>query len=481
MIEITAREIARATGATVIAGDVERSCAGVAIDSREVGDGTIFVAFPGEKVDGNTYATSAVASGAGCVVITSDPVEGLEALAVKHGAALLRAADDDPTEFMLRLTEHWRQGNDWTVVGVTGSVGKTTTKDMLECALSTRFRVHATRGNFNNLIGVPLTMLSASPEDEVLVVEMGMNHAGELERLSRVARPQVALVTNVGTSHIGFLGSKENIARAKAEIITGMMPSSEAGPVASRLFLCGEDGFTPLIAAEYAQPAGVDVELVGTAETDSVRASGVRLDGNGFPGFRVEFADGWAKETSCQVPGAAVVTDFLMAMAVSGYLGCDRDSAAAALEAMQPSHMRLEQVEAACGVSVIDDSYNASPASMGLALDVLSAKACEGRRIAVLGEMGELGDEAPRLHALVGAYAAAKPLDMLVVVGTHLADAIAEGAIDMGMSEDKIERFETVDEALSVMGPELAAGDLVLAKASRASGLDTFVKGVLDR
>ena len=168
-------------------------------------------------------------------------------------------------------------------------------------------------------------------------------------------------------------------------------------------------------------------------------------------------------------------------MALVWRLGLDRDAAVDAIEGMPATHMRLDVSVAPSGARVIDDSYNAAPASMASSLDVLCSMACEGRRIAVLGEMGELGDEAERLHGYVGAYAAAKGVDLLVLIGDEFADAMAEAARTMGLSEDAIERFETVDAATEIMGPVLGDGDIVLVKASRAAGLDRFVKGVLAR
>ena len=223
MLETTVQDVVDAAGAALLCGRLDAAVRGISIDSREVVAGGLFVCFVGERVDGNDYAFEALEAGAAAIALTREPPEGLLERAKAAGRALLRAKDDDPEQFMLRLAGAWRAKNAaWTVVGVTGSVGKTTTKDMLAAALAERYRVRATKGNLNNLIGLPLTLLTASPADEVLVCEMGMNHPGELARLSACARPTVALITNVGTSHIGMLGSRENIARAKAEILVGM-------------------------------------------------------------------------------------------------------------------------------------------------------------------------------------------------------------------------------------------------------------------
>lgn len=483
MVEMTVSQVVCATGAQLIAGSDTRVCSGVCIDSREVKPNMLFVAFPGERVDGNAFAPRAAEVGAGCVVITADPTDELLALCAEKNCAVLRAHNDDGEQFLLRLAGAWRKAHpNWIVVGVTGSVGKTTTKDMLARALAPRYHVHATAGNFNNLIGAPLTLLAAPKETEVVVLEMGMNHPGEIETLTAMAEPTLAVITNVGTSHIGLLGSRENIARAKAEIVSGMRDAAlpDGKQLARELILVGEDDFCDFIAQKFAQPAGVAVTLVGTGERDAVCASQVELDEEGHASCEVSFPDGWSRHTRLPVPGKRLVPDLLLALTVAWRLKVDREAACAAVETMPPTHMRLEiRGGDANTPRIIDDTYNASPSSMAAALDVLCSLPCSGRRIAVLGEIGELGDNAPELHALVGAYAAAKPLDMLCLVGDKDAASMREGAITMGMSTDSIETFASAEAAAQVLSDVLCPEDLVLAKASRAAGLDAFVKEVL--
>ena len=492
MLQIPLAEMVRATGATLLGGDPAAVVTHVTTDSRTVEPGSAFVCFAGERVNGNRFAGAAIEAGAAAVVMTEEPAPELLAQAEQAGCALLRAAPapedpdrafelDDATEFLLRLAAAWRAHNrHWIVVGVTGSVGKTTTKDMLACALATRFRTHATAGNFNNLIGLPLTLLAADADDEVVVAEMGMNHAGELARLTEVARPTVALITNVGTSHIGFLGSRENIARAKAEIVGGMEPTDSAGAnVASCLVLCDDNDFGAFIEERFCKPAGVEVVRVGTSDASAVRALDLALDDESRPRFTLAFADGWSEQVSLDAPGRHVVSDFLIAEAICDRLGVDRAAAAEAIAHMPATHMRLEVLTRPGRPRVIDDSYNASPNSMAAALDVLCTMTCTGRRVAVLGEVGELGDEACRLHGYMGAYAAAKPIDLLVFVGGENARTMADAARTMGFSEDRLEVLPTAEAALATIGAVLAEGDLVLAKGSRAVGLDVFAKGVL--
>ncbi len=477
MIRISAQDLVAATGATpLVMGDspVEGE---VVIDSRKAGPGSLFVAFAGERVDGNAYVRPAIEAGAAAVALSAEPApEDLE-LARERGCTVVRAEGDDCEELMLRLAGEWRRRHpEWLVVGVTGSVGKTTTKDMLRAGIASGARVHATAGNLNNLIGLPLTILTAPEDAEVLVCELGMNHLHEIERMAAACEPTLACITNVGTSHIGLLGSRDNIARAKAEIVGGMRPH---GSLAPALALPSSSDYADFIADGYARPAGVEVLLVGSGESDAVRAEDVSLDDDGHATFTARCADGWSRRATLSVPGRKVVDDFLLALALVWRLGLDRDAAVASIEQTPAASMRLDVRQAPSGMRVIDDSYNASPASMASALDVLSQMACSGRRIAVIGEMGELGAEARRLHGYVGSYAAAKEPDMLVFVGGDLAREMAGAARDMGYSEDAMELFDTPEDAVRTIAPVLGPDDLVLVKASRAAGLDGFVRGVL--
>ncbi len=479
MIRMTVADMLEATNAVLVAGAATVSFEGVCIDSRQVEEGRAFVALLGERVDGNRYAVPAVEAGAHVVVLTREADERLLETAALYGAAVVRAQKDDGEEFMLRLARAWRLRNpQWAVVGVTGSVGKTTTKEMLAAALAVTRRTHATKGNYNNLLGVPLTLFSASPEDEALVVEMGMNVPGEMVRLSDVVKPNVSVVTNVGTSHIGNLGSREGIAGEKAQIVSGMRLVDGFN---ATLVLSDGDDFADLMEDSYAKAAGIDVLRVGFREGCAVRASEVSLDEDGLPYVRLVFSDGLELEGLLPLPGRAMVFDLLSAMGAAWAIGTPREDAFAGILGMHAARMRLEVRRVAGSPRVIDDTYNASPASIAAALEVLFSMKCAGRRIAVLGEVGELGSESNRLHGLIGAYAAAKPLDMLALVGGEAADVMADAALTMGFSADKLERFATAEDAARVLAPIFLPDDLVLAKGSRSVGLDRFVEGVLAR
>lgn len=477
MIEIAVKYLEKVTGARPWTGNADRVCKGVVIDSRKVGADSIFVAFPGERVDGNDFAPQAIEAGAAAVILTRKPDRKLIRLADDHECAVFTC--EDPEEFLLLLAQGYRARIRCTVIAVTGSIGKTTTKDVLAALLATRYRVHATQGNLNNLIGMPLTILSAPRDTQMMVLEMGMDAPGQIERMSRCAQPTYAIITKVGTSHIGRLGSRENIARAKAEVLAGMPPSSENFENHhSKLVLCGEDDFTPFIIDNFAKPAGVDVVLAGTAPDDDVSASDIQVDADGHPSFNIMFEDGANFKTGLSITGRQSVVNALFAAALAHELGIAQFVISETFEHLDITGHRQEIRAAASGARVIDDSYNASPESMAAGLDLLEKLPCEGSRIAILGEMGELGDESRRLHELVGAYAAAKRPDLLVCVGRDDARAMADAARLMGMAEDSVALVPDCGRLIRRYKGVLGPRDLVLVKASRFVGLDRFAAEV---
>lgn len=475
------QDIVQLTSASVLVEGGDTWCDDVVIDSRAAKKSSLFVAFIGEKTDGNRYVETAFEAGASCCVMSAEPTEEQLAVARAAGAWLLRAEADDGEEFLLRLARGWRLRHPgWLVVGVTGSVGKTTTRTMVARALGARFVTHATSGNFNNLIGAPLTILEATDADEALVVEMGMNHPTEISRIAHAAVPAIGLITNIGTAHIGLLGSREAIARAKGEIVAELAAvDSAAGHIEPTLVLGAGDDFTDFIERTFARPANVKVITVGSSDAATLRYADVTLDEAGVPSATIIYPDGATYPTTLELPGAAMIYDEAAALATAELAGVDRGEAIAAIQSMPATHMRLEIVGGNDKPRIIDDTYNASPSSVAASLDALCAMSCEGRHIAVLGEIGELGSYARELHALIGAYCAAKPLDMLVVIGCEFAPTMREAAITMGMSDDAIVQTDSVEAAVALMRDVLAPGDLVLAKASRAAGLDRFVEGVL--
>lgn len=465
MIE-TAREMAAATGGVVVAGREDAIATSVVIDSREVEPGAAFVAFRGEKSDGRRFVQDALSRGARVVVVSDEDEALRSAVEAAAGApALVRVAE--PTAALQALAAHHRRHLTCPVVGVTGSSGKTTTKDLLRSVLATSLEVVATEGNRNNELGVPLTILAAGPETGALIVEMAMRGAGQIAELCAMAAPTAGLVTNVGQTHLELLGSERAIADAKAELVRAI-------PAGGRVFLNGDDTWAPMMAAMSAAP----VTYYGTGASADVRARDIATDEEGRPSFTLETPAG-AAQVSLRVPGRHNAYNAAAAAAVALHLGLALEEIAAGLASAQVSGMRMEVLETADGVTIVNDSYNANPTSMRAALRTLADFAVEGQRVAVLGDMAELGSYTELAHFDLGEHVAALGLDRLVTVGEKAA-RIGDGAVAAGMTPDRVERCADAECAVGYLGSMLHAGDVVLVKASRVMELEKVVEGLTD-
>ena len=475
MVRVTPQQMVQITGARLVSGPENREIAGVEIDSRKVREGCLFVAFEGERSNGNDYVVPAIAAGAAAVAMTRDPDEAVLAAAEAAGAAVVRI--DDATAFLMALALWWRTQLDCAVVGVTGSSGKTTTKEMVAAVLATTYRTHATAGNLNSCIGAPLTVLACPRDAQALVVEMGMNNLHEIEAIARMAQPHIGIITNVGIAHIGILGSRQNIARAKAELIEALPATDATATYPSCALLWGEDDTTGWIEETVATPRGVRVCTFGTAPDDNARCVDCVLDARGCASGTAQLPSGASCAFSLAIPGVHNVVDAMAAAAAGDLLGVSPENIAAGLGGVRPMEMHQSVCEAPGGFTVLDDSYNANTDSMRRAVDVLCSLPVE-RRIACLGDMGELGERAEVLHAVVGAYVAATPVDLLVCVGP-LSQAMAEAARLMGMGENQVVEVADAEAAAAVLKDLLRPGDGLLVKASRSTGLDRTVKAVM--
>ena len=467
MIAMQASVVARATGGKLVAGSRRALATSVAIDSREVRPGAAFIAFPGERVDGHAFAQEALSRGARVLVLTRDDPEAAAVVEAdpRHELALVRV--DDATAAVQALAMRHREHLTCPVIGVTGSSGKTTTKDLLRAVLATRLSVVATEGNRNNEIGVPLTLLEAGPATGAVVLEMAMRGHGQIARLCEIGRPTVGLVTNVGQTHIELLGSEQAIASAKAELV-------RAVPAAGRVFLNGDDEWSRMMEDVAEAPA----TYYGTAEGVDVRARDVETDPDGRPSFTLDTSSG-SVAVALAFPGRHNAYNAAAAAAVGLHLGITLEEIGRGLSEARPSSMRMEVFESAGGVTVINDAYNANPTAMRAALRTLADVESGGRRVAVLGDMAELGSLSELAHFGLGEYAASLPIDRLVVVGEG-AGRIADGAVRAGMAETSIVRCATSDEAAEAVGELLLPGDVVLLKASRIMGLERVVEGIIN-
>jgi UDP-N-acetylmuramoyl-tripeptide--D-alanyl-D-alanine ligase len=478
-IRLTAGRVAVAmqgAGGRLIAGEASREFAGVSIDSRTIAAGDLFIAIRGERFDGAQFAEAAIQAGAAGVVVPLgwSAARGLRQERVASAGQVEREAPtdwhpkavvievDDTTAALQQLARAIRREAGTKIVAITGSAGKTTTKELTAEVLAATYRVIRNRGNFNNHIGLPLSLIELRRRPDVAVVELGMNHAGEIRTLVSIAEPEYRVWTNVGEAHLGFFASVDAIADAKAEIFEGA--------AASTVLVANADD--DRIVARLRRFAGriVTFGLDRRADVHAVEVEDRGLEGTWS---RVQTPAG-AAELRVPLIGRANLSNALAAMTVGVELGVPIDAIAAQIAKVHPAPHRGEVVRLPGGITVIDDSYNANPSATRRALDVLAATPAK-RRIAVLGEMLELGERAAALHEEVGRFAAGKRIDVLVAVGGAAAAAMVGAATQAGLPPAQV-RFEaTSDGAAAWLGPQLADGDVVLVKGSRGIKTDRVV------
>lgn len=450
MIRLTLDEVAAATGGTVV-GEPDAAVATVGTDSRRTTVGELFVALRGIHADGHDHTAAAVAAGAAAVLVE-------RADAVPAGAAGIVVADTWHAIGALGATVRHRV--DPEVVAITGSVGKTTTKDLVRAALAEDRPTVAAQGSFNNELGVPLTLLATAHDTRALVVEVGARGHGHIASLMPWVAPDVAVVTAVAGAHLEMFGDLEGVARAKRELVEGLADTATA-------VLNADD---PRV---WAMGRHTDATVLGYGGRGAVRALDVAVDERARP--RATVATPWGRVTlHVPLPGRHNLANALAAIAVAGVLGVPPDVAAAGIARATVSPWRGELGERSDGLVVLNDAYNANPAAVRAALAVLGDLRREGgRTVAVLGHMAELGAGAARGHAEVGSAAGAVA-DLVVAVGEtyDLADAAAAaGAAVLAVA--------TPDEAVQALQARVGAGDVVLVKASRAAGLEHVAEGLL--
>ncbi|MEE4541585.1 UDP-N-acetylmuramoyl-tripeptide--D-alanyl-D-alanine ligase [Streptomyces sp. V4-01] len=458
MIPLTLAEVARAVGGSMhdIPDSGVRVTGPVVRDSREVGPGALFVAFAGERVDGHAFAAGAVADGA-VAVLAARPV-GVPAIVVDDVQAALGA-----------LARHVLEQLGATVVALTGSAGKTSTKDLVAQLLQRLAPTVWTPGSLNNEIGLPLTVLSADESTRHLVLEMGARGVGHIRYLTGLTPPRIGMVLNVGSAHIGEFGSRERIAEAKGEMVESLPAAAEGGIAV----LNADD---PLVLA-MASRTKARVVLFGESEQAAVRAENVRLNDRGQAVFALRTPTGCA-DVTLRLYGEHHVSNALAAAAVASELGMPAGEIATALcEAGSLSHWRMEVTERPDGVTVVNDAYNANPESMRAALRALaamgtSAQARGGRTWAVLGKMAELGEQSLTEHDAVGRLAVRLNVSKLVAVGGTEAAWLQMGAYNEGSWGEESVHVSDAEAAIDLLRSEVRPGDVVLVKASRSVGLE---------
>ena len=451
-------DIARTTGGTVLQGPAGLVFTSYGIDSRRVASGGLFFAIRGER-DGHDFVAAAAAAGAaGAVVSRPVAVPG-------KGFALVRVGDTVAALQALAAAVLARQ--EVRVVAVTGSVGKTTTKEFTAALLSRRFRVLKSEGNYNNHLGLALSLLRLEPDHGMAVLEMGMSAAGEIRALTRIAPPDVAVVTNIAPVHLQFFAGLDAIALAKKEILDGAKPGATA-------VLNADDPRVMKMAAGF---AGRKVTF-GRGPDADVGAEAVEAKGTDGFALRLRYGREHA-ETSFSFLNEAAVDNLLAAAAVSLSFGLSFDEIRPAVAGLRPLPHRGALLEAGRGVRVFDDSYNSNPLALAAALESLGARPA-ARKVAVLADMLELGDGAAAFHRRAGETVARTGWDVLVAVGP-LAAHIADGAAAAGLSAAAIHRFADAGAAAAAIVTLVREGDLVLVKGSRGMRTEAVVDALAAR
>lgn len=457
MQALTLRQLLEAVNGTLLGDfdDLDAQAVQVSTDSRNITPGCLFIPLEGERFDGHSFIQAALEAGAaGCLTAR-------ERESYLPGRFYIKVRSTQRA--LWELARYYKQLFPIPFIAITGSVGKTTTKDMTAAVLGARFRVHKTEGNFNNDIGVPLTLLRLEAQHEVCVVELGMDHAGEIDNLARLVEPDMALITNIGDAHIENLGSRENIFKAKCEIF----------PHLKRDGLAVLNGDDPLLASLEGTLAQRTV-FVGEGEGLDYTARDLSSDGAGHLFCRVKTP---RSQFEANIPalGSHMIYPTLMAAAVAEALGMAPDEIIRGIGAFLPTKMRMNIVRCKGDIVILNDAYNANPQSMRAAAAVLGD--AQGRRkVAVVGDMKELGPGSEQFHRAVGGYFAQSGADRLIAIG-ELARFMAEGAQEAGLAQ--ADYFPTLDAARNALSREVRAGVTILVKASRSMAFEKIVDFLL--
>ena len=451
MKHMTLREITAACGGTYF-GDPEstaKEVSSVVIDSRKVTQDSLFVAIRGARVDGHTFIPQTIEAGALCA-LSEEPLGDI---------TFPYILVDSCTQALKDLAEHYRKSLDIKVVGISGSVGKTSTKEMIASVLSQKYNVLKTEGNFNNEIGVPLTIFNLREEHEIAVLEMGINHFGEMTRLAKMARPDICVITNIGVAHMELLGSRDGILKAKTEMFQYMNPDGT-------IIFNGDDDKS----ITYSPENGITPIYFGLGENSSYRAE--QIANNGLRGTNATFVTPKSRFSAhISIPGEHMVHNALAGIAVGYALGMSDAEIKAGIEALKPLAGRNHLIETNT-YTIIDDCYNANPISMKASIDVLSK--ADTRTVAILGDMGELGAKEKEMHYDVGQHTATAGIHVLICIGT-LSEELARGAKETGCNI-QIYHYPDQEHFFAEMSSILEKNDTILVKASHAMAFEKIVK-----
>ncbi len=461
---LTLEEILKVTGGNLVRGEGNTFFQGVSTDSRTVAEGDLFIALKGPRFDGHHYASEALKKKAGGVLIEEDKIGDIRSNGNRSKAVI---AVKDTLAALGDIARDWRRKCGTPVVGLTGSNGKTTTKEMIAACLETTFPVLKTKGNLNNLIGVPLTLLGLTEKERVVVLEMGMNVPGEIRRLTEIAEPDVGLITNIQEVHLEGLGTVERLKEEKGELFRRMRRDGT-------IVVNQDDPRVADLASDY---PGQKITF-GTEHPAEVMAKEIRLGGEGGTSFTLILEEE-AMEIHLPLLGRHFVPNALAAVAVGCLFGVDVQRIKEALEKVQPFPMRMEIVSLKGGKTLINDAYNANPHSTKLALETLAEAKGEGRAFAVLGDMLELGNFAKEAHEEIGKKVGELSIDFLIAMGEE-APTVVESAARHGLPMNRARVVQDHSEAISLLREISQNGDWILVKGSRRMAMEKIAEGLAE-
>ncbi len=444
-------EILKAAGGRLVNGREGLKVFGVSIDSRSIKPGDMFIAIKGESHDGHDFIPDAAEKGASLIIARGQPA----------GCSVPCILAEDTLKALQDIAAYYRGKFNIPFVAVTGSSGKTTTKDMIASVLSQKYKTLKTEGNFNNAIGVPLTLLRLQRDHEIAVLEMGMNNSGEIRLLSDIVRQDIGIISNVGIAHIENLGSRENILKAKLELFSFFNENSTA-------VINGDNDMLGCLYSEKFK-----VIRFGLAGGNDIIAYGIEEKGEEGINFSVDLG-GAGSNFNVPVPGMHNVYNALSAIAVAEIFNMDAKDIREGLKSFRPSKMRMDVIRLGRGIRLISDVYNANPESMKAAIDVLRSLKTEGRSICVLGDMLELGSISGEEHYKIGMYTASAGVDLLITAG-NFSENVKEGWLASGMGRDSIYVFPSTKEAAICLEGVARPGDTVLVKGSRGMKMEYIV------
>lgn len=444
-------KIIQVTKGTIIGESQNLICNEFSIDTRSLKSGDVYIGIKGEKFDGNSLYKEAFEKGAKLCILNQEMKEKIEKEDQEKNKTILFV--EDTMQALGKIAEYKRSLYSIPVVAITGSVGKTSTKDMIASVIEQKYKVHKTQGNYNNAIGLPLTILGLKNE-EVLVVEMGMNHLGEIDYLTNIAKPTIAVITNIGTSHIGNLGSRENILKAKLEILNGLQ--------AQGTIIINRDN--DLLQRWEKEDEKYHKLTYGIEEKSDVMAEDIKIQETESK-FKIK-EENKTYEVEVPISGKHFIYNSLSAIAVGKILEIPMEQIIKGIKNFKLTNKRMDIQTIEEEITVINDSYNASYDSMKASLEYMH-KLAGKRKIAILGDMLELGKFAKQLHQKVGEEVVKNEVDLLITVGP-LAHYIAEEAIEKGMKNQQIIEFLTNKEVVSYLKQNMKKGDIILLKASNA-------------